>query len=162
MKDRAGAAGRGYTNRQAISAPCADEASSLTLLRVDAPGAAVHTGFLCQCLHGEGKRTPVAFAMLTLLPWMRRSVLPATVALLAVAPITRAQCPDGTPPPCKGAVPAVLRRVNARGWIVVPAKGSSSETKIWYDKVLDLWSAADAEFQPVVERVRKARAALAR
>ena len=40
------------------------------------------------------------------------------------------------------------------------AKGSPKEAKIWYDKLLDLWSTADPEFQPVVERVRKARAAL--
>lgn len=40
------------------------------------------------------------------------------------------------------------------------ATGSRAEAKIWYDRVLDLWSTADAEFQPVVERVRKTRAAL--
>ena len=40
------------------------------------------------------------------------------------------------------------------------AKGRPEEAKIWYDKLLDLWSTADAEFLAVVERVRKARAAL--
>ena len=40
------------------------------------------------------------------------------------------------------------------------AKGRPEAAKIWYDKLLDLWSTADPEFQPVVERVRKARAAL--
>ncbi|MEO8335418.1 MAG: hypothetical protein ABI664_10615 [bacterium] len=55
---------------------------------------------------------------------MRRSVLLAPVVLLAVASISSAQCPDGAPPPCKGAMPAALRRVNPpldrRAWIVVP------------------------------------------
>ena len=55
---------------------------------------------------------------------MRRSVLLATVALLAVAANTYAQCPDGAPPPCKGvAVPAIRRinpPLNTRAWIVVP------------------------------------------
>jgi hypothetical protein len=46
-------------------------------------------------------------------------------ALLATCAITsRAQCPDGAPPPCKSAVPAVIRRanppLNPRAWIVVP------------------------------------------
>ena len=40
------------------------------------------------------------------------------------------------------------------------AKGRPADAKIWYDKLLNLWSTADAEFQPTVERVRKARAAL--
>ena len=57
-------------------------------------------------------------------PWLRRSMLSATVALLAVAAISSAQCPDGAPPPCKGPVPAALRRINppldTRAWIVVP------------------------------------------
>ena len=44
--------------------------------------------------------------------------------LVAVTRTAGAQCPDGAPPPCKGAMPATLRRVNppldARAWIVVP------------------------------------------
>ena len=58
-------------------------------------------------------------------PWMSRSMLSATVALAAAANIAVAQCPDGTPPPCKRpvAVP-MLRRTNppldVRAWIVVP------------------------------------------
>ena len=40
------------------------------------------------------------------------------------------------------------------------AKGRPEDAKIWYDKLLDLWSTADPEFQPLVARVRKARAAL--
>ena len=62
---------------------------------------------------------------------------------------------------CTSPVPLWPRTMLLRADLAA-AKGSSSEAKIWYDKVLDLWSAADAEFQPVVERVRKARAALAR
>ena len=40
------------------------------------------------------------------------------------------------------------------------AMGRPEDAKIWYDKLLDLWSTADVEFQSMVERVRKARAAL--
>lgn len=44
--------------------------------------------------------------------------------LSAVSTTASAQCPDGAPPPCKGAVPAVMRRanpaLNPKGWIVVP------------------------------------------
>ena len=96
-------------------------------------------------------------------PWITRSILSATVALAVVANTAIAQCPDGTPPPCKRPVGVpLLRRTNppldGRAWIVVPfgnvmkapdlevAKGRPQEAKIWYDKLLDLWSAADAEF----------------
>jgi tetratricopeptide (TPR) repeat protein len=40
------------------------------------------------------------------------------------------------------------------------AAGSREEAKTWYDKVIDLWSDADAEMKPLVERIRKSRAAL--
>jgi tetratricopeptide (TPR) repeat protein/TolB-like protein len=44
--------------------------------------------------------------------------------LFCLAATARAQCPDGSPPPCKGGMPVALRRVNppldARAWIVVP------------------------------------------
>ncbi len=52
--------------------------------------------------------------------------LPGVVVslLLCLAGTASAQCPDGAPPPCKGAVPAALRRVNPqlnpKAWIVVP------------------------------------------
>jgi tetratricopeptide (TPR) repeat protein len=42
----------------------------------------------------------------------------------AVATTASAQCPDGAPPPCKGALPAAIRRINPplnpKAWIVVP------------------------------------------
>src|SRR5690348_17299886 len=51
----------------------------------------------------------------------------ALATLLALAPLhaALAQCPDGSPPPCRGAAaPAPLRRPNPplddRTWIVVP------------------------------------------
>ena len=55
----------------------------------------------------------------------RCCVLWSVVPLLVLgAAATEAQCPDGTPPPCKGGVPTVLRRANPaldqRAWIVVP------------------------------------------
>jgi tetratricopeptide (TPR) repeat protein/TolB-like protein len=54
---------------------------------------------------------------------LHRSALAAAL-LVTVAVPCRAQCPDGAPPPCKGAVPAAIRRVNPplnpRAWIVVP------------------------------------------
>jgi hypothetical protein len=40
------------------------------------------------------------------------------------------------------------------------AVGRPEAAKVWYDRVLDLWATADAEMQPLVERIRKARAAL--
>ena len=40
------------------------------------------------------------------------------------------------------------------------AAGSTAEARYWYDRVIDLWSTADAELQPEVERLRAARAAL--
>ena len=42
------------------------------------------------------------------------------------------------------------------------ATGRPEDAKVRYDKLLDLWSTADAEFQPMVERVKKTRAALGR
>ena len=55
----------------------------------------------------------------------RCCVLWSVVPLLVLgAAATEAQCPDGTPPPCKGGVPTALRRANPaldqRAWIVVP------------------------------------------
>ena len=56
----------------------------------------------------------------------RRPARRSAVALLLLCAATvRAQCPDGTPPPCKGSVQAAtLRRLNPplnlRAWIVVP------------------------------------------
>jgi hypothetical protein len=35
-------------------------------------------------------------------------------------------------------------------------RGNRSEAKIWYQRFLDLWPKPDPEFQPVVDRVRKA------
>ena len=48
-----------------------------------------------------------------------------SVALVAGATRVAAQCPDGTPPPCRGAVIASIARrpalaLNPRAWIVVP------------------------------------------
>ena len=40
------------------------------------------------------------------------------------------------------------------------AAGQREEARTWYTKVLDLWADADAELQPVVERIRRSRAAL--
>jgi hypothetical protein len=40
------------------------------------------------------------------------------------------------------------------------ATGSRAEARVWYDRVLDLWSDADEELQPEVARIRAARAAL--
>ena len=55
----------------------------------------------------------------------RCCVLWSVVPLFVLgAAATGAQCPDGTPPPCRGGVPTALRRVNPvldqRAWIVVP------------------------------------------
>jgi hypothetical protein len=38
--------------------------------------------------------------------------------------------------------------------------GFNAEARLWYDRFLGLWDKADPQFQPVVERARKARAAL--
>ncbi len=55
---------------------------------------------------------------------MDRRSLFAILALAAAAPPVRAQCPDGSPPPCRGmARPAIVRAnppLNANAWIVVP------------------------------------------
>ena len=52
---------------------------------------------------------------------VRRAALAIACVLLLPAGMLRAQCPDGTPPPCRG---AVARRaapaLDARTWIVVP------------------------------------------
>jgi hypothetical protein len=40
------------------------------------------------------------------------------------------------------------------------ALGSRNDARVWYDRVLSLWSDADAELQPTVARIRAARAAL--
>ena len=55
----------------------------------------------------------------------RRALAAAVAAALACARVAVAQCPDGTPPPCRGAIAAVTPRRNApaldeHGWIVVP------------------------------------------
>lgn len=55
----------------------------------------------------------------------RRLLAASLVAGLACARSAVAQCPDGTPPPCRGAVAAVTPRRNApaldeHAWIVVP------------------------------------------
>ena len=49
----------------------------------------------------------------------------------------------------------MLRRAD-----LAAAAGQRAEARIWYTKVLDLWAEADAELQPVVDRIRKSRAAL--
>ena len=79
---------------------------------------------------------------------------------MSILPINRALFCLG-PDMC--VVPAVLwpRMMLLRADLEV-AKGRPEVAKIWYDKLLSLWSTADAEFLPVVERVRKARAALGR
>ena len=38
--------------------------------------------------------------------------------------------------------------------------GIKDEGRLWYDRFLSLWSEAEPEFRPLVERVRKSRAAL--
>lgn len=66
----------------------------------------------------------------------RRSALCATAALLAVAADLQAQCPNGTPPPCKpsaSANAATLRAnpaLNARSWIVVPFTNATRSTDL--------------------------------
>ena len=50
---------------------------------------------------------------------------PLLWAALLTASVANAQCPDGTPPPCRGAVTLPLARrinpaLNPRTWIVVP------------------------------------------
>src|SRR5947208_3345272 len=56
-------------------------------------------------------------------PPMMRTLRTASL-LLVCAGVGRAQCPDGTPPPCRSATVALARRanpaMNARGWVVVP------------------------------------------
>lgn len=42
------------------------------------------------------------------------------------------------------------------------ALGSAAEARIWYERVLDLWSEADAELQPTVQRIRTALRTTAR
>lgn len=53
-----------------------------------------------------------------------RSVLFATGFALALAPAARAQCPDGTPPPCRRPATAATRRaappLDDHTWIVLP------------------------------------------
>ena len=39
------------------------------------------------------------------------------------------------------------------------AAGHCEEATAWYDRVLDLWSEADAEVQPTVQRIKAARVA---
>lgn len=56
---------------------------------------------------------------------LRRALAASLVAALACARALAAQCPDGTPPPCRGAIAAVTPRRNApaldeHAWIVVP------------------------------------------
>ncbi|MGH7636869.1 MAG: hypothetical protein ACREOK_04390, partial [Gemmatimonadaceae bacterium] len=40
------------------------------------------------------------------------------------------------------------------------ARGHRDEARLWYDRFLEAWSTANPEFQPVVERARRVRAAL--
>ena len=40
------------------------------------------------------------------------------------------------------------------------AMGRADEARIWYKRLLDLWANADPEFQPLLERIRRAYAAL--
>jgi len=53
-----------------------------------------------------------------------RAIFVAALAFVAIGNTLAAQCPEGTPPPCKSASPAAGRRVypalNPRAWIVVP------------------------------------------
>ena len=48
----------------------------------------------------------------------------AAALILAAAPPASAQCPDGTPPPCRGAVSAAVRRpappLDEHTWIILP------------------------------------------
>src|SRR5215217_5881912 len=52
---------------------------------------------------------------------MLKAVVPL---MLCIGTAAGAQCPDGSPPPCRTGTPAALRRVNppldTRAWIVVP------------------------------------------
>ena len=50
---------------------------------------------------------------------------------------------------------AMLLRAELSG-----ALGFNEESRKWYTRVIDLWKGADPELQPVVERLRKSRAAL--
>ena len=53
-----------------------------------------------------------------------RGIFAAALTFCAMSNTLAAQCPEGTPPPCKSASPAAGRRVypalNPRTWIVVP------------------------------------------
>ena len=40
------------------------------------------------------------------------------------------------------------------------ALGQKDEARLWYKRFLDFWAKPDAEFQPLVERIRKSYAAL--
>jgi eukaryotic-like serine/threonine-protein kinase len=55
---------------------------------------------------------------------LTRVILVAVVPATVPAATLLAQCPDGTPPPCRGAAPAAVRRppppLDDRTWIVVP------------------------------------------
>ena len=40
------------------------------------------------------------------------------------------------------------------------AAGKRDEARVWYRRVLDLWSQADPEMQPTVDRIKAALASL--
>jgi tetratricopeptide (TPR) repeat protein/TolB-like protein len=66
----------------------------------------------------------------------------------------------GTPGGAVYYKPAMAPRLMLLRAELEAALGSRDEARIWYDRVLSLWSDADAELQPVVARIRAARAAL--
>ncbi len=55
---------------------------------------------------------------------------------------------------------AMAPRLMLRRAELEAAIGSRDDTRVWYDRVLSLWSDADPEMQPTVARIRAARAAL--
>jgi tetratricopeptide (TPR) repeat protein len=51
---------------------------------------------------------------------MRRPVVALPILLLCLTATLRAQCPDGTPPPCAASRSPVARPLDERNWLVLP------------------------------------------
>ena len=97
-----------------------------------------------------------------------RAVAPLLVACLALSPsLARAQCPNGTPPPCRGATTALRRDnppLNSRAWIVVPfGHAMKAQDLEWLrDASVDLLSLDMSRWTDVqVELIRARRAGAA-
>lgn len=57
-------------------------------------------------------------------------------------------------------VQPLLSRAMVQRADLAAALGRPDEARVWYDRALSFWSAVDADVQPLVDRVRKSRAAL--